>query len=270
MAEAPAVRTCGELVKDRTGKTDPCGMTLPKGQPECKNKENHVRKLKSGFCGIGACEGKKTLSKSGKPLKPCGDWQHCPCKCHVEFDELYSMMQRPRQYHDMSGYEQPHNPYKMPSLEERAAMHAQKSSGLDDRESVVIESPMPEVIPSTLVKTFNATATGRAARGELESWVRAFCDEYLVEKYPEPCTPKFVAEKVGKAQGINPPSQGAVDAVFARWANIGFAVIEKKPTRFVGYTPDGIKLGLEAMKLRERDKAKRAASTTARVLRPKG
>lgn len=208
------------------------------------------------------------IGKNGLPMKPCGDWQHCPCECHKDFDDLYAMSGRRRQYHDMSGYQSPVNHYKMPSLEERAALHATHSTGLDVV-AVVIESPMPEVIPVTLAKAFQPTATGRAARGELESWVRTFCDEYLVEKYGDFCTPKFVAEHVGKAQGINPPSQGAVDAVFARWASIGFAVILKKPTRFVGYTPDGIKLGLEAMKLRERDKAKRAASTTARVLRPK-
>lgn len=261
-------KLCRKAVKDATGKAAPCDTKLPKGQPECRNKANHVRALKNGFCGNGMCEGKKVLGPGGKPLKTCADWQHCPCDCHKEFDKLFSMMEMPRLYQDMSGYDRPHNPYKMPTLEERVALHAAARAGMEV-EAVVIESPMPEVIPVTLKKSFNVTPTGRAARGQLESWVRAYCDEFLVEAYPHPCTPKHVAEAIGKEQGIAPPSQGAVNAVFERWASIGFAVVEKKPTRFTRYTEDGIALGLEAMKLREVDRRKSKVANAARTLRPK-
>lgn len=261
------VQVCKKTVKDHTGKSGQCGMPL-KG--ECRNKANHVRPFRTGFCTAGACEGKKKVSVSGRVMKPCLDWQHCPCDCHKQLDTLFAMTGKERTPQDMSGYEPPHNPYYMPSLEERALMHAMANNSTEEVAEVVVASPLPEVIPVTIKKTYNETKTGRAARGQLESWVREFCDEYLIEQYGEPCTPKFVAEQVAKAQGFaTPPSQGAVDAVFKRWEAIGFATIGKKPTRFVGYTEEGIKLGLEAMKIREKDRARSAAAAAGRSFRRK-
>ena len=44
--------------------------------------------------------------------------------------------------------------------------------------------------------------------------------------------------------------------MFDRWVKLGFAVIEKKPTRFVRYTDEGIKFGLDRMKERSKRKLK--------------
>jgi hypothetical protein len=48
--------------------------------------------------------------------------------------------------------------------------------------------------------------------------------------------------------------------VFKRWERIGFAVIDRKPTRFSRYTEDGVKLGLEVLKLKAKNAAKQPAS----------
>lgn len=259
------VKTCKKKVKTEFGELVECGRTL-KG--ECVNRREHVLPFRTGHCAVGACEGKQAKGSSGRVLKPCRDWKHCPCKCHAEIDSLYAMVQKPREYKDLSGYEPEPNHFWMPSLEERAAMHAAQKAGVQNVAEVLVESPMPEVIPSSYKRAFTPTPTGRAARGELEWNVKEICDEYLVEGYKEPCTPAFISELIGKRRDGAPPSSGAVNAVFERWVKIGFATIEKKPTRFVGYTPDGVRLGLDALKLRAKDGAK-AKPSSAQVLRRK-
>ena len=264
---AVAVRTCPKWVKSDQGVKAECGTVLPKGQPECRNKSNHMYPFKTGLCAVGACEGIKKLSASGRPMKPCHFWKFCACSCHEVFDMMFSMSEMDRVFVDNSGWSPEHSEFKMPTYEERAAAQVAARAGVTEISAVIIESPIPDLIPNTYKHTFQSTPTGRAARGELESWVREFCDEYLVEKYADICSPMFVAEGIGKAKGINPPSSGAVDAVFKRWMAIGFALIAPKPTRFIGYTPDGVKLGLEAMKLRARDASKSKQSLADRGIR---
>jgi hypothetical protein len=69
------------------------------------------------------------------------------------------------------------------------------------------------------------------------------------------CTPQWVSERI-LAEGVTTksPSTGAIDAVFKRWIEIGYANIGSKPTRFVSFTVAGIKDGLEVMKARAKRK----------------
>ena len=76
---------------------------------------------------------------------------------------------------------------------------------------------------------------------------------WIVEADGSLCTPSMLAAEIGRVQGINPPSVGAISAVFERWVAIGFANISKKPTRFESYTPQGVQIGLDGCK----EKAKR-------------
>ena len=128
----------------------------------------------------------------------------------------------------------------------------------------VEESPLPDAVPATIVRAFNPTASGRAAPGELELWVKQHCDIWLVEAERFPCTPAYLSEEIGKAQGIKPPSVGAITAVFQRWVKIGFAEIGAKPARFLKYTDDGVKLGLEGCKVRHKAKRKAAEAAAGR------
>lgn len=124
---------------------------------------------------------------------------------------------------------------------------------------VRLESPAPDLVPATVVRTFGPTATGRAARGELESWVKIKCDEWLIERYQMLCTPAWLANEIAYDQGIKAPSVGAISAIFDRWVKLGFAQVAKKPTRFLAYTDEGKKLGLDGMKTRakrQRDMAR--------------
>jgi hypothetical protein len=148
--------------------------------------------------------------------------------------------------------------YWMPSLADRVASSIAAAS-VPTR---VIESDAPDVVPPTVVREFAPTASGRSARGELELYVKRVCDAYLIEEDGTLCTPAYIAREVAKLMGVaKEPSQGAINAVLERWTKLEFAWVGKKPTRFIGYTPDGVKLGLEALKLRAKDR--RAAHQAA-------
>ena len=232
--EALEIKTCPGFVVDGS----------------CNNKRNHLA-VKSGFCSVGSCEGTAPKAPSGRALKTCMFWQTCTCKCHETFDFMFKASGMPRMPVDNSGYVPEHGGFVMPTLEERIA-ESILSTPVPAMAPVIIESPLPDAVPATVRRTFTPTASGRAARGELESWVKDACDVWIVEQENVFCTPAYLAEEIGRKEGIKPPSVGAISAVFERWVKMDFAVIEKKPTRFTGYTEQGVKLGLDGCKEKAR------------------
>jgi hypothetical protein len=228
-----------------------CQQKLINGQ--CPNKDRHIWKYKTGQCSRGWCEGSNPKDWKGSPASTCKLWANCPCSCHLTYDQLFAAGGLAREVVNNSEYRVDKTIFSMPTPEERAAMHALSDTKRPDA-PVLVESPLPDAVPATIRRTFTPTATGRAARGELESWVKDQCDIWLIEKDGSLCTPQLLADEIGRAQGIKPPSVGAISAVFDRWVKLDFAVIEKKPTRFIQYTEQGVKLGLDGCK----EKAKRA------------
>lgn len=245
-----APNLCKRLVKDDGLNKVPCGRRISQGV--CGNESKHISKHKTGFCAKGWCEGKKALTFRGDPAPTCKMWRQCGCSCHDDFDMLFQMSGKPREVVYVSDWKPDRSEFWMPSPEDRMALLA--SSNVPSVSApVIIESPAPDVVPATLRRTYTATPTGRAARGQLESWVKDQCDIWLVEEEEFPCTPKFISEEIARTQAIPAPSVGAIGAVFDRWTAIGFAIIERKPVRFISYTPEGVRLGLDGCK----DKAKR-------------
>lgn len=256
-AAPPKPRICSEFIKDDNLKLVQCKQKLVEGR--CRNKDKHVSKYKTGWCQRGWCEGSNPKTFSGKPAPTCKSWATCPCNCHSMYDQMFAATDRPRELVNNSEYRAPKNIFWMPSPEERIALHASSEVARPDAPTVV-ESPLPDAVPVTLRRTYTPTATGRAARGELESWVKDECDIWIVEQDGSLCTPVYLANEIGRKQGIKPPSVGAISAVFDRWVKIGFANVEKKPTRFISYTELGVRIGLEGCK----DKAKREAKAVER------
>ena len=249
MPPAKRVLTCKSNVKDeKTLKVTVCGLTLVSdgiGGYRCPNRAEHMMTYPTGFCQNKDCEGSARRSRSGRARPTCKWWKLCPCKCHETYDMMFGMAEMERQIVDNSGYAPETNLFKMPTFAERAAASASFTATQPDTPPV-IESPAPDYVPPTLARTFAPTPSGRAARGELATWVKTECDIWVIDQPGYHCTPPYVAEHIAKTQGFGrPPSVGAVDAVFKRWEAVGFAVIERKPTRFVKYTEDGVKLGLE-------------------------
>jgi hypothetical protein len=253
-----------EIKNESTLKVEPCGNTLVSdglGGWRCPKRDEHVLKYKTGFCANGDCEGSAKKSPSGKSRKTCDWWKRCPCTCHAMYDMMFSTAGMERQLVDNSGYSADVSEFKMPTLEERIAAHALSMPHRPDTPTV-IESHAPAVVPVMVARSFTPTRTGRAARGELGSWVQKVCDVWAVDEDEQNwnCTPAYIAERVAKNEGFGkPPSVGAVDAVLKRWEAVGFAEVGRKPTRFLKYTSDGIRLGLEGCI----ERAKRAKKSQA-------
>lgn len=229
----------------------------------CSNKDLHILPMKTGFCSNGWCEGTKPKDWRGRPVPTCEFYLTCPCKCHDQLNKLYELSEMERMPVDNPEYVPPHRTYWMPSDEPLAPL----SSNVERAAAVVVESPAPDLVPATLRRSYEPTATGRAARGQLEAWVKNQCDIWLVEQYDFLCTPAWISEEIAKAEAINPPSVGAIGAVFDRWVKLGFAEVEKKPVRFIKYTEQGIKLGLEGLKLKAKRSLKQQRANQRRGVR---
>ena len=259
-------KKCTRLVKRQTEqgvKKVPCGGVLKNASSPCPNRDMHILPFKTGYCNNGWCEGIKPRTKSGNAAPSCTFYGTCPCECHDMLDKMFAMSKMERILVEKSDYAPPARTWWMPSDDPLPPL----SNSGPTTAPVRVESPAPGYVPPHVAREYGPTPTGRAARGELESWVQAKCDEWLIEKYDFPCTPAWISEEIAKEQGIKPPSVGAISAVFDRWVKLGFAVIEKKPVRFTRYTPDGIWRGLEGLKVDAKRKKAMARSLARRGVR---
>ena len=90
-------------------------------------------------------------------------------------------------------------------------------------------------------------------RGWLELDVKSITDRFVTGEITLPegqhMTPHRVAQLVKDLESLDePPSSGAVAAVFKRWDELGFAQIGTKPVAFIDYTDEGRSVGLSALK----------------------
>lgn len=229
---------------------------------------------KTGFCGIGLHEGTSPTGMSGTPLKVCVFWIDCGCPCHAEITKMYEMVGAERVPQQNPKYDPPKNTFKMPTLDERVIATLPRN-GLESVPGtgtpIALQRDAAGILPPMVTRSFDPTPTGRSARGELESWVRQATDMWVVESALDPnwkhvCTPAWISEEIAKEHGVKAPSTGAVTAVLDRWRVIGFAYVERGPLRLLGYTEAGKEIGLEALKL----KAKQKPSQTAGLERVTG
>lgn len=228
----------------------------------CDNYDSHMLPFTSGFCDSGWHEGDAPKDFQGGPAPSCKLWMICPCECHIKYDKMFLMSEMERQLVYNSKYVF-HDTFSRPTPEERALAYARDHAPRGS-EPVIVPSHAPDLVPATLVREFPPTQSGRAARGELEAWVRKSCDDWAVDKPPEFCTPLYISDDIAREQGINPPSTGAITAVLDRWSILGFARIDRKPIRFVEYTKEGISVGLETLKLRAKGRKPSPAQSISR------
>ncbi len=264
MAEESKVKKCNKDCKTDAGVIQPCNATIPRGSSECPKRKNHMYPFKTGYCDAGFHEGGRAKDASGKPAKVCEFWQFCPCDCHKTIDMLFSLTSRTRTPQENPEYNKPVVTYWMPTEEERVAMLLSKKPGVTVVNANLPKQSVPE--PLVVERVFNPTPTGRAARGQLEQWVKQCCEEWSSGDIGYPCTPAYIADWIKHFRDVPNQSVGAIDAVFKRWAEIGYALIEKKPTRFMGFTDEGKKVGLEVLKARAKKSAPSNLDTLKRVL----
>lgn len=208
----------------------------------------------TGFCNSGACEGTKKLSERGSLLRACsgeyvvqGKTYKCGCECHEVF----------RQIAEITGLTVKHDlistfmgPSSIKETGTRANVPTTKSAPVV---GLVVPSnalPVAETTgaspslvdqrgPTLAVPAFKPTASGRAARGELEEQVKYVLRQHfnLAEVGTAPAlVPKEISEIINKDK---PPSVGAVYAVLKRLQNRGLVVLADKPFRVVDTTEYG-------------------------------
>lgn len=201
----------------------------------------------TGFCSNGWHEGSKATDWRGHPAPTCRFINVCPCKCHADLDKMFSMTESERICLEVSGYSPPARTYWLPSDDytpdddvSSMVVGTDTGSGIED----VTTAHTP---PSNGV-VFAPTQSGRTAKGQLEYWVDEQCRIWLIDKPGFPCTPAWLSSHIAEDNGVSPPSVGAIDAVFKRWEALGYAVIDRKPTRFSAFTSEGQRLGLKRMK----------------------
>lgn len=249
-------------------------------------------KCHTGFCTphnpleSQAHEGTKPVSASGVPMMVCPHYDTCPCYCHYEVDQMFELAGLPREPVEQS-------PEYVALVDARAR---ETRAMLDELATArLVPAPLSNVgVPDArradegtspgqrdaatgtpapvLQPVFAPTPTGRRARGQLEYDVLKVCADYDAGVYDWTiCTPKLVAESIGKMNGTEPPSTGAINAVWDRWEKLDFAKQDKKPSRFVGFTGEHTAIALEAAKGRAKRAKKRGESEAKRgSLRPRG
>ena len=218
--------------------------------------------MKTGFCFDGNHEGTKPKSHSGLPMKTCEFWQTCPCECHEMITRMFEETGMERLLIDNPEYRHVKSPFWMPSLLD-TPLESTASNGSGAIPATVVQGADPAVAPPRVAASYAPTSTGRAARGELESHVQEATDDWTATVPEYKCTPDWINEWLAEKYGMN-ASVGAIHAVFMRWEKLGFAYIEKKPVRFLGYTPDGIKYGLERLKIKSKREKKQRQSAANR------
>lgn len=261
-------KVCKLTIRTIDGKREACGASYT-GE-KCPDPDGHLNVLKTGFCSNGWCEGTKAKTWRGNPAPTCIFWERCPCNCHDAVSMMFDMAGMDRIPVENSGYKPDDGGFKRLTEAERAQEAAERrarSSGLAPDAPVILESPAPGIVPPVATRSFRPTVSGRAARGELEAQVNRICGEWLVENYPWPCTPLFISTRIGKDEGIKPPSTGAITACLNKWVEIGYAVIDRKPLRFTGFTSVGIEFGLDSIKEKAKRGEKQARSLQARGIR---
>lgn len=205
----------------------------------------------TGLCSIGCHEGLSPANFRGQALPTCKAIEQCTCDCHRVFNEMFKVSEMDRIPVDNSKYIPDKPVLVMPTINELVTERLSK----DD--TIVIEDPAPEIVPRRVIRQYGNTPSGRAKTGQLEDEVNKVCSDWSVDAPSELCTPKYISETIAREVGIKAPSVGAIHAVFERWAKMGYATVGTKPARFVGYTPEGIELGLEGCKQKFKRVSKR-------------
>jgi len=207
-------------------------------------------KYLTGFCSIGQHEGTRPRGYNDKPLKTCYFWQECSCDCHIQITKMFEMTGQERIPVDNPEYIVPKRTFWIPS---------------DDPDYGISALAAPEITPegvsaTVIAKEVSVTPTGRTSRGGLESWVQRECLAWLVDRDPEYGLPvRIISEEIGRVEAINPPSQGAIAAVFDRWVKYGYALFADKPRRFTGLTSQGQEKGLDWCRANFKAKQKKNA-----------
>lgn len=272
-------------------------MTAPK-KVKVAPPDGIMQTLPTGFCSNGFCEGRKINAQipEDKPTPRCkGRFVHqhgvhkvtyCPCDCHDEVTEMYTMAGRERVWpasihqtpRDLDLADRERSKYVFASIQTKPVITLPDNADAK-AETITMEEAMSMsgggvddntprlkliIPPNPKVPQQDRFASGRPP-GQLELEVKLVCDGLILGTA---ATTDMELRPVTISRLIDadsPPSTGAVTNILRAWGTIGFAKIEEGPVRFCGYTVAGIELGIEP--LRERYKALQGDEKRKGVLR---
>lgn len=221
--------------------------------------------IRSGFCSNGHHEGTTPVNYKGDPLPTCV-WLPCECDCHAKIDKMFKMAGEPRVGRMPNPkYVREPSPFLPPKqLDLRAG--DTRSNGDHPDTLLGPENATHGVLDRVAGRAFALTPTGQRARGQLEYEVLSICKQFNDKVFDwDMCITKYVAEAIDKN---DPPSTGAISAVWDRWAAMRFAMIGKKPIRFLGFTnSNGTAEELDAVKSELKRKKARSKADARRGIR---
>lgn len=207
----------------------------------------------SGFCGIGLHEGTRPRNIWGTAQKVCtilgldGE-ARCNCKCHKEIDEMYESAGMPR-------VPQQNPDWKPPPRQDLSYVWADSLVGPvgntsgDGERPAVTHTDAGIAVDAPRYSGDDRAPSGTRRRGQLEEEVQRICVGYLEGEFSTDedgyMSTKHIAHLIDPE---DPPSSGAVHSVLLRWEKIGYAVLNRDPMEFALLTPDGMKMGLNALK----------------------
>ena len=218
----------------------------------CPNKSNHIAKIKSGYCGIGSCEGKRPENAFGEPLKTCHLFAWCSCECHAIVDLLYKTADKDRKVVENPNYIPKRANFVMPELViNQPIVDPLLTMGQNPTNSPKNPASGPPMAREGDGDTQPNLVNSRPAmaelkRGGLEARVWEQCR--IASSQSLEFTPKVIGELIVAKYNIPTPSAGAIGAVFDRWEDLGFAERGKKPVRFIRFIKTGTWEELEQLK----------------------
>lgn len=252
-------------------------------------------KAPTGFCSqyvpieAQGHEGTSPKNSKGQPIRICTYADKCPCRCHYEIDKMYESVGMPRPVASQTeAYlaiversAREHDKMVEDVYRDRYASLTPSTPAVVDAPPVIEGTapdapPAPSAAPAVPsvpgVPVFTPTPTGRRARGQLEFNVLAVCRDFANGVYTwDECVTKLVSEEIGRREQMEPPSTGAIDAVWDRWQAIGFAERGKKPSRFIRFTGKYENMDLEIAKAKAKGEKRRTVTEQKRgSLRPRG
>lgn len=226
------------------------------------------KKIITAWCQQKQCEGTKPRNWKGDPLPTCRMVEICEHECHKLLDKMFSDAGVPRVVQSNPEYRPQSTTFWLPSWDARSDVAALESgTGMDTQPYA--SSPAAANVAAPVARPATRTPTGRKARGQLEYEVLAICREWSQGVWEwEHCTPKVVSERIGKVNSAEPPSVGAIGAIFDRWEKLGFARQAKKPVRFLEFVDsDGSDAALDRIKAELKYRTKRAKAAQRRGVR---
>ncbi len=185
-----------------------------------RKKATHI----SGWCVSGFHEGSPKKSSVGSVSVECRFAHHCTCTCHDEEKMLRTLARLPEPEFPIPGAPPP--------------ARVLDGGGVSIRVGTIEAARLEEM----------SDEPSDTAKEGLEWRTYEFLKPFVVAGFHEEdvLTVGFIVAGLQK-KGFS-HSSGAVDAVLKRWDQRGFATVEKKPTRFKGFTEAGEKLGLVKFK----------------------